>query len=154
MKEKLADLTTQIPEFQEKIKLVKAKREPVRKKYEALTKKIRDLDKAESKYIFENKLYYPLDILEKYKGKQVSHVEFYTGEGALNYCCSDEICEIDKDGHFYKSSYIAGIIHWSDEDGCYCEWYHHGKTKLDYVGIKEIVFATEEDDDDDDEVTP
>lgn len=135
-----------VPEVHDNIEKIQEEIAPLRKKLSKEIDRIIELEKAGDKYIVENKLYFPLEIMEQHKDETVYYVTFYKTDGTIDRKCG-EICGIDKDGHFYMSDDRGGIVEWSLEKDKYLHFLYMSVEELDYVGIKEIVFKEEDVDD-------
>lgn len=141
------DIKLYVPEVHEPIKKIEEEIAPLRKKLSKEIDRICEFNKAGDKYIVENKLYFPLEIMEQYKKRSVYHVTFYKKDGTSEWM-GGEICEIDENGHFFSSDYSGGIVEWHPGKNKYLHYLYGAVEELEYVGIKEIVFTEEGGEDD------
>lgn len=134
----------------EELRMAKEEREPLSEAMKVVDNKIHELDKEIKTYKLNNALYYSMSELDKYKGKEISHIILVerNEDGTLDteYMYNDEMFSVDKNGHLDYSSYNCGVMHYDDDIGKYVEWCHYRRTEHDYVGYLEVEF---EDDDDD-----
>ena len=138
------ELKVECPAFDEAIKDLNAQAQPYRQTSKLFSDRITKTEEERDKYIFENKLYLPLEILQGFIGRDVSSITFYDENGDVFDYYNDDGCDcIEQDGHYHHSSYVTGLVTWSDKDGFYSEWYHYRKTPRKFVGIKEVNFLEE-----------
>ena len=135
-----------VPLVHDNIKHIQKEIEPLRKKLSKEIDRIIEYEKSGDKYIVENKLYFPLEIMEQHKDEAVYCVTFYKSDGTIDRQ-GGEICEIDKDGHFNMSDDHGGIIEWSWRKNKYLHFLYGSVEELDYVGIKEILFPEKDGED-------
>lgn len=130
--------------IEEELRLVKEKRKPLYEAVDVLDKEIAKLKDEVTRYKLNNGLYYPMSELEKYKGREISHIILVERDedGALDtdYMYNDEMFSIDKNGHLDYSSYNGGVMSYNEEIGKYTHWYHYSKSQHDYVGYLEVEF--------------
>lgn len=126
----------------QEIECIREERKPLYEAINVLDEKIARIKDEIKRYKLNNGSYYPMSELEKYKGKEISHIILVErdNEGALNtkYMCNDEMFKVDENGYLDYSSYDCGVMHYDENIGKYVYYYHYRRTEHDYVGFLEI----------------
>lgn len=130
--------------MEEELERVREERKPLYEVVNVLDKKIANLKDEIVAFKLNNGLYHPMSELEKYKGREISHIILVERDedGTLDteYMYNDEMFSIDENGHLDYSSYNGGVMSYDEGIGKYTHWYHYSRYPHDYVGYLEIEF--------------
>lgn len=122
----------------------KREAEPIIKAREEAVHKINLLYKEMEDYKIQHDLFNPMSDLEKYKGKEISHIKLVVrnddGTFETKDMYNDELFKVDENGHLDYSSYNNGIMSYIENKGKYVFCYYGHETWYDFAGYLEICF--------------
>lgn len=137
-----------LEDMQREYEVAKKELEPIEKEREKAVKKCNELYKEMENFKLQNGLFHKMEELEKYKGREISHIELVVrdknGELSTKDMYNDEIFDVDENGHLHYSSYDFGIMGYEEKTKKYLYQYHYRPTYYDFVGYLEVDFYDDE----------
>ena len=128
-------------EIEKKIKDAKDERSRIiKEKIKPIDEKISILEKERIKSIIKNKEY--IFDLSEYNGKTLSNITAIDKEGKEIFLPIDEIVRVDN-GRLVCSSYINGIVYFSNDKQKYIYAYKYINTELEIIGFIDIAVEDE-----------
>lgn len=99
-----------------------------------------ELREARQKIFIENKMYCPIEELEKYEGEEIYDIDLVLDNGETEHYYWAEIMKV-KNGKFYLSDEHKGIIEFNEKENKYYHHYYGSKEELNIVGFYNLILG-------------
>lgn len=137
-----------LEDIERELEVAKKEAKPLIEARDEAVKKCNKLYQEIEDYKIQNGLYFPMSELEKYKGREISHIKLVVreenGELSTKDMYNHEMFSIDKNGHLDFSSYHFGVMNYDEKTKKYIYSYHYCPTVYDFIGYLEIEFENDE----------